>query len=106
MNAVLWDSWGQLDSRWNWQIPWKPYRLGSEKCPVIDEGRGRSIIYFTAREKPWLPGANMRSGLGFSNILDQTEWAGWRVSRWRDVGGRCMNLVRSVKKVVKCGRFA
>jgi lipopolysaccharide biosynthesis glycosyltransferase len=82
LNAVLWDDWGELEYRWNWQILHRNYRLGRIKPSWVPEASQKSIVHFTTGEKPWLPGCDYDERKYFFQYLDQTEWAGLRVS-WR-----------------------
>jgi lipopolysaccharide biosynthesis glycosyltransferase len=89
LNAVLFDDWGELDYRWNWQIPWRKYRNGNLPMPWMPAAGRRSIIHFTTSEKPWLPGCDYEDRRIFFQYLDRTAWSGWRVSWAREVHVRC-----------------
>lgn len=88
LNAVLWDDWGELDYRWNWQIVWRNYRLGRAKMVWVPEATRKSIVHFITGEKPWLPGCDYDEKKYFFEYLDRTEWAGLRVPWWREIYGR------------------
>jgi lipopolysaccharide biosynthesis glycosyltransferase len=100
LNAVLFDDWGELDFRWNWQIPWRNYRLGKCKMPWVPESDRKSIVHFTTAEKPWLPGCDYEERKYFFEYLDRTEWAGWRVPRQKEVSTRLIRALRDAKKEV------
>ena len=88
LNAVLWDDWGELDYRWNWQIMWRAYQLGRAKMSWTPDTNRKSIIHFTTEEKPWLPGCDYEEKKYFLEYLDRTEWAGLQIPLWREVYGR------------------
>jgi len=85
LNAVLFDDWGELDFRWNWQIIWRGVRIGTHKAAWAPERTRKSIIHFITGEKPWLPGCDYEEKEYFFQYLDRTEWAGWRVPWYREV---------------------
>jgi lipopolysaccharide biosynthesis glycosyltransferase len=97
LNAVLWDDWSELDYRWNWQIPWRGYRLGREKKSWLPETTRKSIIHFTTGEKPWLPGCDYEEGKYFFKYLDRTEWAGWRVPVFKEFFGRLLRAIHDAR---------
>ena len=97
LNAVLWDDWGELDYRWNWQVPWSGYRLGRAKRSWIPETTRKSVVHFTCGEKPWLPGCDYEERKFFFEYLDRTEWAGWRVPLLKEVLGRLTRLFHDAK---------
>ena len=100
LNAILFNDWGELDFRWNWQIPWRPYRLGKLEMPWVPESDRKSIVHFTTAEKPWLPGCDYEERKHFFEYLDLTEWAGWRVPRQKEVSTRLIRALRNVKAAV------
>lgn len=85
LNAVLFDDWGELEFRWNWQIVWRGVRIGTHKMAWAPERGRKSIIHFITGEKPWLPGCDYEEKKYFFHYLDQTEWAGWRVPWYREL---------------------
>jgi lipopolysaccharide biosynthesis glycosyltransferase len=88
LNAILWRDWIELDYRWNWQIPWRKYRLGKATWNWKPATTRKSIIHFACSEKPWLPGCDYEEKRYFFEYLDQTEWAGWRVPFLKEISGR------------------
>jgi len=90
LNAVLFDDWGELDFRWNWQIIWRGVRIGTHKMAWVPERTRKSIIHFITGEKPWLPGCDYEEKEYFFRYLDRTEWAGWRVPWYREVYSRSL----------------
>lgn len=84
LNAVLFDDWGEVEFRWNWQIIPRNHRGSPQHCWVSDFG-GKSIIHFVTSEKPWLPGCQYEEKRFFFDYLDKTEWAGWRVSPLKEM---------------------
>lgn len=103
LNAILYADWGELDFRWNWQIPWRNYRLGMRKMPWIPESGMRSIVHFTTAEKPWLPGCDYAERKYFFEYLDHTEWAEWRVPYLKEVSARIKWALLDARAAV--GRF-
>ncbi|MGZ3606737.1 MAG: glycosyltransferase family 8 protein [Syntrophales bacterium] len=97
LNAVLWDDWGELDYRWNWQIPWRGYRLGRAKMSWVPETTKQSIVHFATGEKPWLPGCDYEERKYFFEYLDQTEWAGWRVPVLKELFGRLSRTLQDTR---------
>jgi len=100
LNAVLYDDWAALDYRWNWQIPWRDYRLGRVPPPWIPDRRRQSIVHFTTSEKPWLPGCDYEEKKYFFEYLDRTEWAGWRLGWSTEAYGRASRVVREARSAV------
>ena len=90
LNAVLFDDWGELEFRWNWQIIWRGVRIGTHKMAWVPERSRKSIIHFITSEKPWLPGCDYEEKKYFFEYLDRTEWAGWRVPWYREVYFRAL----------------
>jgi lipopolysaccharide biosynthesis glycosyltransferase len=80
LNAVLFDDWGELPFRWNWQIPWRMARNGKRTMEWVPDESKKSIIHFTTSEKPWRPECDVEEKKYFFTYLDRTEWAGWRPS--------------------------
>ncbi|MEO8099434.1 MAG: glycosyltransferase family 8 protein [Acidobacteriota bacterium] len=73
LNAVLWDDWGELDSRWQVQ-PRLHARLHEGTQATADAW----ILHFTGRLKPWLYRGSTLSDRLFYQYLDRTWWSGWR----------------------------
>jgi len=102
LNAVLFDSWGQLECRWNWQVgrlnPFWP----SKRTSVAPEGGAeKSIIHFTTAVKPWLPGCRYEEKRVFFEYLDLTEWAGWRVPLSREAMASCRSGAKIIEQIVR-----
>lgn len=85
LNAVLFDDWGELEFRWNWQIIWRGVRIGTHTMDWTPERKRKSIIHFITGEKPWLPGCDYEERRHFFEYLDRTEWAGWRVPWMKEI---------------------
>jgi lipopolysaccharide biosynthesis glycosyltransferase len=100
LNAILFDDWCELEFRWNWQIEWKPYRLGLQKGTPIEAGQRKSLIHFTSQEKPWLPGCEYEEQEYFFQYLNHTHWAGWTVPWSHKVRAYCRNMVESTRRMV------
>jgi lipopolysaccharide biosynthesis glycosyltransferase len=79
---VLAGRWGQIDGRWNQGASIYAYPSASE-CPfdpaTFTELRDDPhIIHFTTRYKPWLMSCLHPRRKQFFEVLDRTDWAGWR----------------------------
>lgn len=98
LNAVLFDDWGELPFRWNWQIPWRLYRNGKKKMEWVPEEWPKNIIHFTTPEKPWLPACDVEEKRDFYCYLDRTEWAGWRVSFPKEVRARFLRGIEDTRR--------
>ena len=97
LNAVFFDDWGELDYRWNWQIIWRGFRVGTH-CPTWTPPTARkSIVHFTSEEKPWLPGCDYDEKKFFFEYLERTEWEGWRVSRLKEFFGRSRRVLSDTR---------
>ncbi len=85
LNAVLAGRWGELDPRWN-QTPhfWEPAEGDSDPLsPAVRELviRDPWIVHFSTWSKPWHWGCTHPARERFFEVLDRTEWAGWRPRR-------------------------
>jgi lipopolysaccharide biosynthesis glycosyltransferase len=85
LNAVLAGRWGELDPRWN-QIPqcWEPAAGDTGPFPpALRELAIRDpwIVHFSTWSKPWHWGCTHPERERFFEVLDRTEWAGWRPRR-------------------------
>jgi lipopolysaccharide biosynthesis glycosyltransferase len=99
LNAILFDDWGELAFRWNWQIPWRTFRLGRKTMPWKPDDETKNIIHFTTEEKPWLPGCDVKEKRDFFYYLDKTDWAGWRVPLAREIQGRLLRVLDDFRAV-------
>jgi lipopolysaccharide biosynthesis glycosyltransferase len=97
LNAILWNDWGELDFRWNWQIVWRDGPFGRAKLVWAPDTTRKSIVHFVTAEKPWLPGCDYDERKYFFEYLDRTDWAGLRVSWWREFLGRSERELRDAK---------
>ena len=100
LNAVLFDDWGELDFRWNWQIIPRYYRIGTHKMGWSPPPSRKSIIHFHSEEKPWLPGCDYDEKKVFFEYLDRTEWAGWRVPLYMEVYGRTVRPLNDARNAL------
>jgi lipopolysaccharide biosynthesis glycosyltransferase len=98
LNALLFADWGELDFRWNWQIPWRNYRLGRATVPWVPQTDVKSIVHFATSEKPWLPGCDYAEKSIFFEYLDRTPWEGWRVSWTKEVVTRVKRALREAQR--------
>jgi lipopolysaccharide biosynthesis glycosyltransferase len=87
LNAMLAGRWGELDPRWN-QMPevfqfnsWQesPYSETVYQQVLTDP----YIIHFATAAKPWNSREIYPANDLFFQYVDQTAWAGWRLTRWR-----------------------
>jgi lipopolysaccharide biosynthesis glycosyltransferase len=104
LNAVLFNSWGHLEQRWNWQVG----RLHPSRREPVSVGQGGepSIIHFTTAAKPWLPGCPYQEKKLFFEYLDRTEWTGWRIAASSELAASCRAGVRTVESTIRrlCAR--
>lgn len=97
LNAVLFDDWGELPFRWDWQIPWRMYRNGKRTMAWVPDESKKSIVHFTTAEKPWLPECDVEERQHFFTYLDRTEWAGWRPSFFRGIYPRFRRAIQEAR---------
>jgi lipopolysaccharide biosynthesis glycosyltransferase len=98
LNAVLFDDWGELPFRWNWQIAWRLFRTGKKKMDWVPDDSKKSIVHFTTAEKPWLPACDVEEKQDFFWYLDRTEWAGWRVSFLKEIYARFWRSIEDARR--------
>ena len=82
LNAILWDDWEALDTRWQVQ-PRLVARKGMPLPHLDDTMRTRLradpwILHFSGRLKPWMYRGSTASDRIFFEYLDRTWWSGWR----------------------------
>lgn len=81
LNAVLWNDWDALDSRWQVQPRLMTRRV---TLPHLDPRKRAQlsddpwILHFSGRLKPWLYRGSAPPDLLFYAYLDRTWWSGWR----------------------------
>jgi lipopolysaccharide biosynthesis glycosyltransferase len=102
LNAILWNDWGELDYRWNWQIVWRNYRLGRAGAEMgwLPGTTRKSIVHFITAEKPWLPGCDYEEKKYFFEYLDRTAWAGQRVPWLKEIYGRSRRALTDVRNAL------
>jgi lipopolysaccharide biosynthesis glycosyltransferase len=98
LNAVLWNDWRELDYAWNWQIEWRDYRLGRAMPSWNPPASPRHIVHFITAEKPWRPGCDYPEKRFFYDYLQETDWAGWRLSALDEISGRTRRSLLEVRK--------
>jgi lipopolysaccharide biosynthesis glycosyltransferase len=87
MNAVLAKDWQALDPRWN-QTP-HIFKFSSwQESPLSEENFNQVlqdpyIIHFATAAKPWNSREIYPANDLFFRYVDQTAWAGWRLTYWR-----------------------
>ncbi|MES2695346.1 MAG: glycosyltransferase family 8 protein [Verrucomicrobiota bacterium] len=96
LNVVLYRRWHALKTTWNAPAHWAEQRRGP--CNLDD-----AVLHFVGPHKPWLLGHHRgRAAARFFSVLDQTGWAGWRPSAWRQalkqVRYRAGLLLRSMRR--------
>ena len=64
------------------------------------ESDRRSLIHFVTSEKPWLPACAYEERKYFFQVLDRTEWAGWRVPLWKEAYVRLKRAIRTAQDAV------
>jgi lipopolysaccharide biosynthesis glycosyltransferase len=82
LNAILWNDWRLLDSRWQVQPRLMarngirfPHFSASTRTQVTADPW---IIHFSGRLKPWMYRGSTPSDRIFYEYLDRTWWSGWR----------------------------
>jgi len=92
LNAVLVESWGELDHRWN-VTPAIYHYLSWQDSPVSEETFNQLIndpyiIHYATSAKPWaVAKTGFKESFPFNDVffhyLDYTVWSGWRLTFWR-----------------------
>lgn len=85
LNAILWNQWTPLDSRWQVQ----PRFITHHRLPLPHLDRRQRaqltddpwIFHFSGRLKPWIYRGASRPDQIFYDYLDRTWWSGWRPRR-------------------------
>ncbi|MGD9723648.1 MAG: glycosyltransferase family 8 protein [Pirellulales bacterium] len=104
MNVVLAGQWGPLDMRWNqgshaYAYPsWEQSPFDRERYDQLRDDP--YIVHFTTRHKPWRASCRHPLRKEFFDVVDRTDWAGWRLPRWRVM----LDLVRSQERNLRRGR--
>lgn len=106
LNVVLFGDWGELDFRWNWQIPWRGVRRGTHSMNWVPPTTRKSIVHFTTAEKPWLPGCDYEEKRCFFEHLNRTAWAGWRVPLVREATFRAVRAMQDARDTIGAARRA
>jgi lipopolysaccharide biosynthesis glycosyltransferase len=84
LNAMLWQHWAAVDSRWQVQPRFAARRL---PLPHLDDNQRQRlrddpwILHFSGRLKPWIYRGSTQPDRLFYHHLDQTAWRGWRPRR-------------------------
>lgn len=82
LNVVFAGRWGQLPSRWNQGA--HVYEFPDRRCYPIEADEFQqlfddpAIIHYTTEYKPWLYRPFHPQRERFFELLDQTQWRGWR----------------------------
>lgn len=93
LNAVLFDDWGELDFRWNWQVVPDMGRAVAAGCWGLDLFE-KTIVHFVTGAKPWVPGSRYAERHLFFRYLDMTAWRGWRVPAQLEAIAALKRLIR------------
>ena len=106
LNAVLWDSWGELDPRWN-QMPQSLQFRNAAESPFDPDTLRRLreapyIVHYASADKPWRFGCRHPATARFFAYVDRTEFRGFRPSQWRSQISDLVNFVQ--KRVVRVSR--
>jgi lipopolysaccharide biosynthesis glycosyltransferase len=87
LNAILWNSWGELHPRWNQMAQFLKVRSSEEGPFDADTHRAVAsdpqIVHFSSADKPWRFGCQHPAAALFFGYLDRTEFRGYRPTRWR-----------------------
>lgn len=84
LNVALQGRWTELDRRWNLQTPdavgnGLAWALWTEQVEAALADP--AMIHYTERDKPWHPDSRHPFAQRWLEVLDQTDWAGWRPRR-------------------------
>jgi lipopolysaccharide biosynthesis glycosyltransferase len=104
LNAVLFDDWGELEFRWNWQIVPDAKRALAAGCWGL-ELTEKSIVHFVTSAKPWLPGSRYPERRLFYHYLDMTAWRGWRVPILLDAKAALKRAIRTGLALIRIRRI-
>ena len=85
LNAMLWNHWTPLDSRWQVQPRFSthdrlplPHLDSRQRTQLTDDPW---IFHFSGRLKPWIYRGSSLPDQHFYDYLDRTSWCGWRPQR-------------------------
>lgn len=98
LNALLWNSWGELDPRWN-QMP-QILKAGAaiespfEVRTLRDVIENPFIIHYASDDKPWRYGCRHPAAGDFYTYLDRTAYRGFRPTRLRTRLGDSVHSLR------------
>lgn len=104
LNAILWDKWGEIEPKWNYQAKFtlesKDYIPLEE---LFEEGLYQEakvnpyVKHFVAEHKPWKYYKHPEKSL-FYEYLDLTAWSGWRYTLWKVLGRKINRFLKSKLK--------
>jgi lipopolysaccharide biosynthesis glycosyltransferase len=104
LNVVLHGRWKPIDMRWN-QGTWI-YCYPSAACSPFDRAtfdavRYRPLIcHFTTGDKPWKIGNLHPFRRRYFEVVDRTDWAGWRPgTRWQRVSRIAMGYLSRLARI-------
>jgi lipopolysaccharide biosynthesis glycosyltransferase len=99
LNAILWDKWGELEPKWNYQVK---FNLESKDYIPLDElfeegfyqeaKANPCVKHFVTEQKPWKYYKHPEKHL-FYEYLDLTAWSGWRYSLWKVLWRKIKRLI-------------
>lgn len=106
VNAVLWNSWTELDPRWN-QMPQILQVRTAEESP-FDAETFRKVVedpyiihYAYSDAKPWRFGCQHPATSKFFVYLDKTAYRGFRPTQWHTRADKYRHFIRSrLRKVL------
>lgn len=86
LNAMLWNSWAELDPRWNQMRQVLQAKTAAESPFDLDTYRNvvrdPFIIHYSSADKPWRFGCQHPATALFFHHLDRTAYRGFRPTRW------------------------
>jgi len=105
LNAMLWDKWGELETKWNRQ-----FKSSADDDQILvnslteiygqnvcqDTVNNPYIIHFIQDTKPWQYYRHPKKKL-FYEYLDLTAWSGWRYNLWKVFLRKLISIPKSNK---------
>jgi lipopolysaccharide biosynthesis glycosyltransferase len=106
LNVVLQSRWTELGCEWNLQTPnvignglgWALWREEVEAAIA-----NPAVIHYSSTDTPWNPDSRHPLADLWSEVLDETEWAGWRLAR-PSVLRRAAGRVKRAGRVLATGQ--
>ncbi len=104
LNIALVDHWHTLPARWNQTVALRNHADGRPGVYPVDEAKeaaeNPAVIHYTELGKPWHRGCTHPDQDRFFHYLDQTAWAGWRPTRFRDLRQLAGRALRKGRRLI------